>query len=127
MTERAKAFFINGGAGRMIASIPAFELYEKESDDKDSSVGDPEVQTTSQKIKDYWKKKVNFKEFAMEKTEVEKTKANFDKLEKKKRKLYRNYYSEQTLLRLVPFDKEGYPTVPSGIRYQESGFTRSCY
>jgi len=33
--SRSKAFFINGGAGRMIASIPAFELYEKESDDKD--------------------------------------------------------------------------------------------
>lgn len=32
---RSKAFFINGGAGRMICSIPAFELYEKESGDKD--------------------------------------------------------------------------------------------
>ena len=49
--SRSKAFFINGGAGRMIASIPAFELYEKESDDKDSSVGDPEVQTIIQKYK----------------------------------------------------------------------------
>lgn len=32
---RSKAFFINGGAGRMITSIPAFEKYEKESGDKD--------------------------------------------------------------------------------------------
>ncbi len=32
---RSKAFFVNGGAGRMISSIPAFELYEKESGDKD--------------------------------------------------------------------------------------------
>jgi len=32
---RSKAFFINGGAGRMITSIPAFERYEKESEDKD--------------------------------------------------------------------------------------------
>lgn len=32
---RSKAFFINGGAGRMITSVPALELYEKESDDKD--------------------------------------------------------------------------------------------
>lgn len=32
---RSKAFFINGGAGRMISSIPALELYEKESGDKD--------------------------------------------------------------------------------------------
>lgn len=33
--ERSKAFFINGGAGRMICSIPAFEKYEEESEDKD--------------------------------------------------------------------------------------------
>jgi hypothetical protein len=32
---RSKAFFINGGAGRMICSIPAFEKYEQESGDKD--------------------------------------------------------------------------------------------
>jgi hypothetical protein len=32
---RSKAFFINGGAGRMICSIPAFEKYEEESGDKD--------------------------------------------------------------------------------------------
>ncbi len=32
---RSKAFFINGGAGRMIASIPAFEKYLEETDDKD--------------------------------------------------------------------------------------------
>lgn len=33
--SRSKAFFINGGAGRMISAIPALELYEKESGDKD--------------------------------------------------------------------------------------------
>lgn len=33
--SRSKAFFINGGAGRMLCSIPAFELYEKESGDND--------------------------------------------------------------------------------------------
>lgn len=32
---RSKAFFVNGGAGRMITSVPAFEKYEQESDDKD--------------------------------------------------------------------------------------------
>ncbi len=32
---RSKAFFVNGGAGRMITSIPAFEKYEQESGDKD--------------------------------------------------------------------------------------------
>jgi len=33
--SKSKAFFVNGGAGRMIASIPAFEKYEAESEDKD--------------------------------------------------------------------------------------------
>lgn len=31
----SKAFFINGGAGRIVCSIPAFEKYEQESGDKD--------------------------------------------------------------------------------------------
>ena len=31
MTERAKAFFINGGAGRVICSIPALEKYAEET------------------------------------------------------------------------------------------------
>lgn len=33
--KRAKAFFINGGAGRVLCSIPAFEKYYEESEDKD--------------------------------------------------------------------------------------------
>ena len=33
--SRSKAFFINGGAGRVICSIPALEKYEQESEDKD--------------------------------------------------------------------------------------------
>lgn len=33
--SRPKAFFVNGGAGRVICSIPAFEKYEQESGDKD--------------------------------------------------------------------------------------------
>jgi hypothetical protein len=32
---RSKAFFINGGAGRVLCSIPAFERYAEESNDKD--------------------------------------------------------------------------------------------
>ena len=32
---RSKAFFVNGGYGRVVSSIPAFELYAKESDDED--------------------------------------------------------------------------------------------
>jgi len=33
--SRSKAFFINGGAGRMISAIPALEKYQEESNDKD--------------------------------------------------------------------------------------------
>jgi hypothetical protein len=35
MTKRNTAIFINGGAGRVISSIPALELYEKENPDDD--------------------------------------------------------------------------------------------
>lgn len=35
MENKSKAFFLNGGAGRMICSIPALEKYEEESGDKD--------------------------------------------------------------------------------------------
>ena len=34
-TTRSKAFFMNGGAGRVICSIPALEKYAEESGDKD--------------------------------------------------------------------------------------------
>ena len=30
---RSKAFFVNGGAGRVISSIPAFEKYAESHDD----------------------------------------------------------------------------------------------
>jgi ADP-heptose:LPS heptosyltransferase len=33
--QRSKAFFLNGGTGRMLSAVPAFENYEKESGDKD--------------------------------------------------------------------------------------------
>ena len=35
MTTRSTAFFINGGAGRVIASIPALELFRKQNPDDD--------------------------------------------------------------------------------------------
>jgi hypothetical protein len=35
MQKRSKAFFINGGAGRVLCSIPAFEKYYEESGDTD--------------------------------------------------------------------------------------------
>ena len=33
--SRSKAFFLNGGAGRMVCSIPALEKYQEESGDND--------------------------------------------------------------------------------------------
>jgi hypothetical protein len=37
--------------------------------------------------------------------------------------IYGSTYSDNILLTLLPFDKDGYPTVPSRIRYQEAGFS----
>ena len=58
---RSKAFFINGGAGRMICSIPAFEKYEEESGDKDFIIvceGGTDVfkghPTLDQRVYDHW-------------------------------------------------------------------------
>ena len=34
MTKRSKAFFINGGAGRVICAVPALELYAEENPDE---------------------------------------------------------------------------------------------
>ncbi len=36
--------------------------------------------------------------------------------------IYGPYYTDTQLMSLLPFDKDGYPTVPPGIKYQESGF-----
>ena len=38
MKKRSKVFFINGGAGRVVCSIPAFENYIKESGDTDFAI-----------------------------------------------------------------------------------------
>jgi len=63
------------------------KLVKEAEEDKEKSdeVGAPDVMTTSQKIKDYWKKKIDIKAFVMEKTEVIKMKEKFDKLEKEKK------------------------------------------
>lgn len=41
MTERKKCFYIDGGAGRVIAAIPALEKYAKKNPDKDFVVAIP--------------------------------------------------------------------------------------
>jgi len=64
MTTRPKAFFINGGAGRMICSIPAFEKYQEEVTDdfiivceggSDIFKGHP---TLDDKVYDAWHKNI---------------------------------------------------------------------
>ena len=45
---RSKAFFVNGGAGRVISSIPAFEKYAENNDD--FIIGVRVVQTSSKDI-----------------------------------------------------------------------------
>ncbi len=60
-TMRSKAFFINGGAGRVISSIPAFEKYAENHDDfiivceggTDFFKGHP---TLDNKVYDHWHK-----------------------------------------------------------------------
>ena len=60
-TMRSKAFFVNGGAGRVISSIPAFEKYAENHDDfiivceggTDFFKGHP---TLDHKVYDHWHK-----------------------------------------------------------------------
>ena len=61
------------------------EAEEGEENEEESKVGSPDVMTTSQKIKDYWKKKIDIKAFVMEKTEVIKMKEKFDKIDKERK------------------------------------------
>jgi len=63
----------------------AEEAEEVEEGEGESKVGAPDVMTTSQKIKDYWKKKMDIKAFVMEKTEVIKMKEKFDKIERSRK------------------------------------------
>lgn len=66
---RSKAFFINGGAGRMISAIPAFEKYQEESGDKDFIIvceGGTDVfkghPTLDDRVYDVWHKNL-FKDY----------------------------------------------------------------
>ena len=62
-TMRSKAFFVNGGAGRVISSIPAFEKYAETHDDfvivceggTDFFKGHPIL---DDKVYDHWHKRV---------------------------------------------------------------------
>jgi LysM repeat protein len=77
---------------RALFKYDRFVSYIKEADDAqdeeddDTSASDPRSgMTTSEKIQDYFDKKcLTIKEFTMEKTEFEKVKANFDKIQKDK-------------------------------------------
>ena len=63
--QRSKAFFINGGAGRVVCSIPAFEKYQEESGDTDFIIvceGGSEIfkghPTLDSRVYDAWHKNI---------------------------------------------------------------------
>ena len=74
----------------IISKYSNFISYIKEADeaeassDKDTQASDPVKMTTSQKIIDYWNKKIDIKSFILERTEVDKIKANFEKIKASK-------------------------------------------
>ena len=74
----------------VITKYSNFISYIKEADeaeassDKDTQASDPVKMTTSQKIIDYWNKKIDIKSFILERTEVDKIKANFEKIKASK-------------------------------------------
>ena len=73
----------------VISKYSSFLSYIKEAEentasaDENTEASDPVVMTTSQKIIDYWEKKIDVKEFTLERTEVDKIVANFEKMNKK--------------------------------------------
>ena len=70
----------------VISKYSSFLSYIKEADeaeassDKDTQASDPVRMTTSQKIIDYWSKKIDIKSFILERTEEKKIVANFEKI-----------------------------------------------
>ena len=58
---------------------------EEEKSDDDKEVSEPRKVSTSQKIIDYWEKKVDIKEFVMEATEAKKVERNLEEIQKKKK------------------------------------------
>jgi len=70
----------------VIVKYSSFLSYIKEADeaeassDKDTQASDPVRMTTSQKIIDYWNKKIDIKSFILERTEEDKIKGNFEKI-----------------------------------------------
>lgn len=62
------------------------ESSEGQSEGEKEGVGAPEVSSTSQKIIDYWKKKIDIKAFVVEKTEVIKMKEKVEELAEKNKK-----------------------------------------
>ena len=74
----------------VITKYSNFISYIKEADeaeassDKDTQASDPVKMTTSQKIIDYWSKKIEIKSFILERTEEDKIKANFEKIKASK-------------------------------------------
>lgn len=67
----------------IISKYNKFLSYIKEAEGETGEVSDPVNMTTSQKIKDWWDKKVDIKEFVLTRTESEKIRVAIEKAEKR--------------------------------------------
>jgi len=67
----------------IISRYSKFVSYIKEADESQGEVSDPATMTTSQKIKDWWDKKVDIKEFVLTRTQSEKIRVAIEKAEKR--------------------------------------------
>lgn len=73
---------------KMISSYSSFislikEADENQPEEKEGEVSEPTVMNTSQKIKDWWDKKIDIKEFVLTRSEAEKIRINFEKSSEK--------------------------------------------
>jgi LysM repeat protein len=66
----------------IISRYSKFISYIKEADESQDEVSDPTVMTTSQKIKDWWDKKVDIKEFVLTRSQSEKIRIAIEKVSK---------------------------------------------
>lgn len=94
------------------------EETEKTEDKKSEEISDPVVMTTSQKIKDYWSKKIDVKAFTMERTEVNKIENKFDKIAKEQDKEKFWIYSIDPIIEIVKCFNRAYklhttPVIPN--------------
>ena len=66
----------------IISRYSKFISYIKEAEESQGEVSDPTVMTTSQKITDWWDKKIDIKEFVLTRSQSEKIRIAIEKIEK---------------------------------------------